>query len=353
MLGFSSIGVVGVAAGVTCLAAYAGARWLSGRSFALDYPTWRSQHHVPVPRSGGLAMCGAFLLGAAVWLVGDSEPRLASREILAVTAAALGMALVGIWDDVRSLSPLTKLVFQILAAGGVVASGVYIEHVGLPGGYRVELGWLGPVVSLLWLLVAMNATNFIDGADGLVSKSLVAGFLGIAFLAFVVGREEVAGVSVLLAAASWGFYWVNRPPARIFMGDSGSQFLGMMIGGVTLVAAPPVEERLSLAVPPMVFLPILFDAVFTVVRRALFWQPVWRAHRGHLFQIALRAGMSPLVLSRVYLGLTCLAVACGWFMLATPSPWHHIWILPPLAAQMLWLFLVDRMRRRNNIKWDD
>jgi UDP-GlcNAc:undecaprenyl-phosphate GlcNAc-1-phosphate transferase len=137
------------------------------------------------------------------------------------------------------------------------------------------------------------------------------------------------------------------------MGDSGSQSVGMLAGCLTLLVAQPMEERLSLAAVPLLLLPILFDSGFTLARRALSGQAFWRPHRTHLFQLALRAGMAPLLVSRIHLGMTLIAMASAIGMTQTPSPWHQAFLLPPLVVQLLWLGYVDRIRRRAGLPWNE
>lgn len=326
---------------------------LSRMSFAMDLPNWRSQHTRPIPRSGGIAIVCGMLSPILFWLSTSGAPIQPQSDLVVLVVSGVFMCVVGLRDDCAGLSPWLKLGAQIAVAVAIVAHGASLQKIGLPGGDVLSLGIFGPALSVLWLLVCMNAVNFIDGADGLIAKSLVVGFAGVGGLALLVGLGDLALLALVLSASLWGFYWWNRPPARIFMGDSGSQFLGLMIGGLTLLSAPLVEQRLSLLVIPLVFLPILFDASFTVLRRAIAVRPVWRPHRTHLFQLALRAGMSSLSVSRVYLALTVLSMMCGFAMTVTLAPWHQLWVLPALIAQGLWVWRVMELRRAHGLPWHD
>ena len=322
-------------------------------TFAMDVPNHRSLHLVPTPRSGGIAIISGMLLGGALWLgIGDADGMAEPRLAWALAAAGV-MGLAGMLDDLRPMSASAKIAFQLLAAGMAVWSGVVVEEVGLPGGGRLELGVWGAVLSVLWLLVCTNAVNFLDGADGLLAKTLLPGFFGIGGLGLVMGLPHVGGLALLAGAALWGFYVMNRPPARIFMGDSGSQFLGMLVGCLTIIAAPPVEARFSLLVIPLAFLPVLFDACFTVARRALALQPIWRAHRTHLFQLALRAGMTERAVGRVHLGLSLVSLGSAAAMMATPAPWHQAWVLPPILAHLWWFLHVVRLRAERGLPWNE
>ena len=344
-----------IAAGIAFAVSLALAKWLSRLRFAMDIPNHRSQHNTPVPRSGGLAIVCGFWAGMAILVSrghGDGsvfwDDRLAWAIISAVTMSAAGLA-----DDLWNLTATKKLLAQIFASSLAVSSGIHISEIGLPGGGKLELGFWGVLMSGLWLMVCTNAVNFLDGADGLLAKALIPGFLGTSVLAFFVGIDPVGFVALMAGMAVWGFYVVNRAPARIFMGDSGSQFLGMLVGCLTIIAAPPVEERFSLLVVPLAFLPVLFDACFTVARRAAALQPVWQAHRTHLFQFALRAGMTQLQVSRVYLALALFSLGCGGAIIVTPAPWHHVWVAPALLAHFYWLAYVNGLRLAKGLPWND
>jgi UDP-GlcNAc:undecaprenyl-phosphate GlcNAc-1-phosphate transferase len=326
---------------------------LSRADFALDVPNGRSLHSRAVPRSGGIAILLGLVGAGAALFVSLPADSLDAWSVWPILAAVLLMGIVGLQDDLRGFHPLAKLSAQGIAAAIVVASGVSVDRVGLPGGGVLELGTAGLFLSWFWLVACANAVNFMDGADGLVAKCLIPAFLTLAGLCAFVGLWAGFTLAWAGAFALWGFYITNRPPARIFMGDSGSQSVGMLAGCLTLLVAQPMEERLSLAAVPLLLLPILFDSGFTLARRALSGEAFWRPHRTHLFQLALRAGMAPLLVSRIHLGMTLIAMASAIGMTQAPSPWHQAFVLPPLLVQLLWLGHVDRLRRRAGLPWNE
>ncbi|MAF94184.1 MAG: glycosyl transferase [Rhodospirillaceae bacterium] len=273
----------------------------------LDHPNERSSHVTPTPKGGGIAVVAAVLTG---W-VGISWDTPAAAISLSVAAAALALAALSWLDDLKGLSPLWRLLGQGAAVAFVLASTPSVNPFFgglLPGALD------GLAAGLLWLWF-INLFNFMDGIDGLAGVETAALGLGIALVAAVAGMSPAFVIyGLALLAGALGFLWWNWHPARIFLGDVGSVPLGFLIGWLLLVLAKNGHWQAALILP----LYFLADTTITLVRRALRGEKVWRAHREHFYQQAVKRGLthSQVVLHILWVDiiLVMLAVAAanGW-----------------------------------------
>ncbi|MEY4509006.1 MAG: hypothetical protein RLZZ450_1128 [Pseudomonadota bacterium] len=239
------------------------------QGLALDRPNERSLHKQVVPRTGGLAV----LLGVTLALApfGRSETR-------AFWAVALCLGVVSFIDDRRGLPVLVRLLAQLGAASAVL---VLFGH-GQPA------WWLAlAVLTTLWMT---NLYNFMDGADGLAGGMGVLGFSSYAAAAWEADDAGMATLCACLAASTLAFLSRNLPPARIFMGDSGSTVLGFCAAAVGLYGH--ATQLWPLWFPGLVFLPFALDATVTLLRRAARRERLWQAHREHYYQRLIRSGWS-------------------------------------------------------------
>ncbi len=261
-------------------------RYAIARSL-IDVPNARSSHQVPTPRGGGVAIVLSFLLAVLLAaILGAVKPDLATG----ILGAGIGIALLGFLDDHGHIAARWRLLGHFAGAcwllywlGGLPALAFF--------GLVVDLGWVGHIAAAFYLVWMLNLYNFMDGIDGIASVEAVCVCVGAALLLVVsgVGSDEASqGVwlAALLAAAVTGFLFWNFPPARIFMGDAGSGFLGVIIGGLSLQAA---------WVSPQLFWGWLIllgvfivDATLTLLRRLLRGDKVYEAHRSHAYQYASR-----------------------------------------------------------------
>jgi Fuc2NAc and GlcNAc transferase len=245
----------------------------------LDRPGSRSLHERPTPRTGGLAICAALVVGAAfsarvapmVWL----EP--------AVVLGTLLVAAISLLDDVWGLRARWRLPVHLLAAVLLVADGFAPAGVGLPGGFRLPLEPLSGVVAVLFVVWMTNLYNFMDGIDGIAGIEAVTVCLGgvLLFRLSSVGADEWM-VPLLLASAVSGFLVWNFPRARIFMGDAGSGFVGLMLGLLSLRAGWLTPELFwGWVILLGVF---VVDATTTLLRRLVRGERVYEAHCSHAYQ---------------------------------------------------------------------
>lgn len=291
-------------------------RWYARRYALFDLPNDRSSHTEPTPRLGGIAITLAALV-AWIALFAGRPP---ATEQLTLAAAALAIAVVGLIDDLRSISPPVKLLGEIAAASMLVAA--WVPPLTL---------WSGAAV-ILWLLTYVNFFNFMDGSDGLAAGVAVLSTSGLGVLAAQAGAEGWLWPALAVAAATAGFLLFNLPRASMFMGDSGSLFLGYTIGALAVTV---VLAGASVVAAGLVLSPFLVDAGFTLVARAARGEVVWRAHRSHLYQRLLKLGVSHGRVAIIYWSWTAASatVGCAWTRLMPElRPLAVLLSLAPAAA---------------------
>jgi UDP-GlcNAc:undecaprenyl-phosphate GlcNAc-1-phosphate transferase len=317
----------------------------------LDHPNARSAHVRPTPRAGGVGIVAAFVLGvAALYLTADFA-RIADRQFLGVIAAAVAIAGVALWDDMRDLSARLRLAAQIGAAAVALASGLVLESLAVPWVGVVELGPLGVAVTLFWIVGCTNAVNFMDGLDGLVGGSLLLAAAALAFIGADQGGGFVYACALFLAAGFAGFLPFNLTPARIFMGDVGSQFAGFTFAVLAVAAAGFDSQQVSFLVVPLLLFGLLFDAGFTLARRAAMGARLSEGHRTHLYQLAQRSGLSVRRVAAIHWGFALFHAGLAiWFLRLSPEA-KPLVVLPALAVQLTWLGHVLRRMRDAGIGW--
>ena len=237
---------------------------------AIDLPGGRKVHANPTPRIGGLAVFVGFLGAVAVAAtVTDSWPssQVAAIDWRGLAIAAFCLLLVGLLDDLRGLSFQWKFVAQILAASYVWTCGFSVETLALPGLGNVELGLLSYPITVFWIVAVTNAVNLIDGLDGLAAGSALISCVAMAMIAFGQGKLGVTAASVALAGALFGFLRFNFNPARIFLGDSGSLFLGFVLAVISVRGSQKASAAVAVLVPLLVLGLPLLDTGLAVSRR--------------------------------------------------------------------------------------
>ena len=317
----------------------------------LDVPNHRSAHRNPTPRGGGLGVVVAFIVGMVVLYQAAQFARLADPQFLGVILAAVAIAAVALWDDVRDLSARVRLFAQLGAALVAVGSGLVVTQLGVPWLGVVELGWFGPVLTLVWIVGCTNAVNFMDGLDGLVGGTLLLVAAALSAIAVSQGGWFVYAAALILAAGFAGFLPFNLHPARIFMGDVGSQFAGFMLAVLAVATARFDSQQLSFLIVPLLLFGLLFDAAFTLARRALMRERLAEGHRTHLYQLAQRAGVPVGAVAAVYWGFAIFHAALATVFLLLPAGLKPLVVLPALVVQLGWLAYVMRRMRDAGIGW--
>ena len=257
----------------------------------VDRPNERSLHTKPVPRLGGV---GIVLGATSATVVAMLADRTHGKVLVPWLVAALALAALGLVDDVRGLGAGARMLAHLTISGGFVAA------VGVPPAIELVAGValpLPPVVSAVaWTVFitgVLNIYNFMDGMDGLAASQAVGAALATAaaFAALVAGSSAlVFVVPAVLAAATGAFFVHNAPPAKIFMGDAGSTFVGFTFAALALLGTMGDAHLPALTVP-VALAPFLLDGTFTIFRRLSKGEKIWRAHRSHLYQRAVATGL--------------------------------------------------------------
>jgi UDP-GlcNAc:undecaprenyl-phosphate GlcNAc-1-phosphate transferase len=271
---------------------------LARRVGAIDFPGERSLHEAPTPRLGGLAILAAVLIAGLIWLPWDDETR-------SILVGALLIAAVGFLDDVYELGAAPKLLGQTIAVIVPVSAGVTVESftfpflgaldpgavelVGLPGGGAIDLGDVG---TTLGIVAMINVINLIDGVDGLAAGVCVIAALTLTAIALSLDRNAAGVLAAIVAGASLGFLRHGFPPARTFMGDTGSNLLGYLLGVVAVQGALKTNAVIALFLPLIVLAVPILDTGFVVAKRLKYRRPIYRADRWHFHHRMADVGFS-------------------------------------------------------------
>jgi UDP-GlcNAc:undecaprenyl-phosphate/decaprenyl-phosphate GlcNAc-1-phosphate transferase len=318
----------------------------------MDTPEARKAHDRPTPKGGGVGIVVAFLVGIAVLYDFAAFARLADPYFRGVIEASVAIALVAFLDDLFEWPFIVKLGAQVLAALVAIGSGLYVSDFRIPYLGPLPAAWFGIAVTMVWLLFTTNAMNFIDGLNGLASGVALIACLFIVFIAQQHGGWFAYAAAGLLATGLAGFLPFNFPTARIFMGDVGSQFCGFMLAVLAVVASRFDGVELSFLLVPMLLSGVLFDVAFTLVRRSLAGEPLTQPHRGHLYQVAQRAGVPAVAVTLVHWGFAIFGGGCCVLFIAVPSGYKPVVPFIALVPQVPWLwFVVHRAHLAGLSRW--
>ncbi|MGH2421219.1 glycosyltransferase family 4 protein [Pseudomonas sp. C 49-2] len=277
-------------------------RYALSRSL-MDIPNGRSSHSVPTPRGGGVAIVLTYLVTLVLVAFAGWVSWSAALPLLG--AGAL-IAVVGFLDDHGHIAARWRLLAHFGAAIWALFWVGGLPTISLVG-VELDLGWLGHVLAAFYLVWMLNLYNFMDGIDGIASIEAVCACAGACLVYWLTGHENLMIAPMLLAVAVLGFLYWNFPPARIFMGDAGSGFLGVVIGILSLQAAWAAPEMLWVW---LILLGVfIVDATFTLGRRLLRGDKVYEAHRSHAYQYASRLAGRHLPVT-----LTVMAINLLWLL---------------------------------------
>lgn len=300
---------------------------LARRLGAVAQPGARHVHREPVPRLGGLALAlGVLAVSWLCYLLPGPAHQLESRYLLGLTLASIPILALGVVDDSRGVRPLAKLGVQACAAAVLALFGYGVHTLTNPFGGAFETGWLNLPLTVLWVVVVTNAINLIDGLDGLAAGVVLIAAMTLWWIGRMHQDFYVMFLAAPLAGATFGFLRWNFPRARVFMGDTGSQFLGLTLAAATLLENRKGTATITLLLPLVALgLPIA-DGVLAFARRLARRTPVFHADSAHLHHRLLHLGLSPraatFVLWGVSLGLGVIAIllegvprSVGWMTL--------------------------------------
>ena len=264
------------------------AKWLSVKCGAIDYPKDRGVHKKPMPRMGGVAIVLGFTI--TVLMVNYFDKSMDSRQFAGFLVGALLIAGLGVVDDMKNLPAKLKFCVQILAALIVIFSGTRIQVVLWP--VTAYLQKFSIPITLVWIVGVTNAVNLIDGLDGLaVGVSSIAAITMLA-VALLTGNMPIAITMAALAGACIGFMPYNLNPAKIFMGDTGSTFLGYMLATVSIMGLFKFYAVISFAVPFLILGLPIFDTANAIIRRVAAGRSPMSPDRGHVHHKLIDMGFN-------------------------------------------------------------
>lgn len=303
------------------------ARRLAFRSGAINVPKdSRRVHKKPMALMGGLAIIAGFSL-AVFYSFSTKEFQvflsyLSKPKTIGLLVGIFIIITLGIIDDIHPLRARVKFPIQLLAATSVVATGTRILAISKPFQASVAMNQsmmfvlediLAFVISIIWIVGMTNAINLIDGLDGLAAGVSGIAALSLYIVAVIRGQDDIAIIAVSLVGAIFGFLPYNFNPAKIFMGDTGSTFLGFVLAILSIEGTMKSVTALALAIPILVLGLPIFDTMFAIFRRIINGRPIGEADRGHLHHRLLDMGishrMSVIILYIVSAGLGLLSIA--------------------------------------------
>jgi UDP-GlcNAc:undecaprenyl-phosphate GlcNAc-1-phosphate transferase len=366
---------MGVATALTPLAAR-----VARRVGALAWPSERGLARQTTPLLGGLAILAGVLVAAALWMpdeiklartVGARPGSGGTVQTWVILAGGGVIALVGALDDARDLRPQWKLLGQILAAVIAVEGGAVVTDVTLPFIGPLQFPNTGGVLSVIWLVGLMNVVNFSDGVDGLAAGVCTIDGVAFAIIAFDLqgGTSAAAVLAALTAGAALGFLFHNFHPASVFMGDSGSNLLGYLLGVAAVIGSLKTQAVVALAAPLFVLAVPFLDTSFVIAKRLKYRRKPWSADANHFHHRMARIGFSQrktvlylyawtVMLAGVALALRFVPYSdhrghfrLGWSLLMAAI------VLFVLAASLYLVYVLEilkfRLRRAREIRRED
>lgn len=298
---------------------------------AVDKPDARKVHHGLIPRLGGLAIYVGFMV-SVIATIGFTY------EMVGIMVGATFLIAVGIADDVYSLPPKVKLLGQIIAAAiPVVIFNINIEWIDVP---RLGIIYLPEIISLpltiFWIIGFVNTVNLIDGLDGLAAGIATIASIAIALLAFQMGQWVAAAAMVAMTGACLAFLQYNFNPAKIFMGDTGSMFLGYIISAVSVMGSMKTVATAVLIVPLLALTVPITDTLLAIVRRKSSGVPIFSPDKNHLHHRLLAKGLNQKQVVLVMYALTAF-FSCTALIVIHLSLWIGIAIVAiALVLFVLW-----------------
>ncbi len=256
---------------------------------AVDQPSERRINKIPIPRMGGLAIFLGFVLTVLLFVP-------LNTQVTGILLGSVIIALMGAVDDIVSLNAWVKLAGQIVAAVVVIRCGVVFSAITNPNPLSqtttIQIGWLSVPLTVFWIVACTNAVNLIDGLDGLAVGVSAISSITMLVVSLIVSDPVVSLLLAALTGACLGFVPYNRNPAKIFMGDVGSQLLGFVLGTVSTLGLFKLHAIITFLVPLLALALPLADTTFAFFRRILRGQSPFHPDRGHLHHRLLDLGMS-------------------------------------------------------------
>ena len=326
----------------------------------VDAPDMRKAHRRPVPSLGGLSVFVTFglLIGSCLLYQNKVTLKFLEKGQLVVGIVLCGsIALVlGIYDDVKGADAKKKFSVQIITATLAFALGFRIEGVSLGPFGSVNMGAFSLLFTLLWIVGITNAVNLLDGMDGLAAGVAFLVCVGNFIVSLILGNVVMSVISVILAGALLGFLRYNFPPAKIFLGNTGSLFLGMVLALVSIISAQKSSTMVMMLIPIAVLgLPIL-DTSLAIFRRILLGRPVFASDQGHIHHKLLRMGLNQKRAVIILYGFCLLLLGFGAMVVLNKSTVGAIWlgglaVVSIAGMKVLGYLNYEKIRRSFRNRW--
>lgn len=325
-------------------------KWLSYHVGALDYPNERKVHKKPMPLMGGLMIYLGFLFGYMIF-----APR--TTQMIAILIASFIVILTGILDAIKPLKAKEKLIGQVAAACIITFYGKILLNDISAFGFYFDFGWLAYPLTIIFIVALMNCINFIDGLDGLsagISSIFFATIGALAFIMDYIGSLEIT-IAFIMLGACLGFLVFNFNPAKIFMGDIGSMFLGFMIAIICLLGFKAVTLT-SLVVPLIILAIPILDTLFAILRRIIHHKHIYEADKQHLHHQLLNKKFSQKTTVLIIYAVSILfSLASVFYVLKDKKIGIIIYVI--ILLLIIWVILttdilVDNAKLDLNVKRD-
>jgi len=333
-------------AGVLFIGAAILTKFMIERIRIMDMPNQRSAHRAPVPKSGGISIVVAFCIGIiAIYLISD-KTMIAHGYFFGLVFSSLLVAGISFYDDYTNRSYKIKLLTQIVAVITVLATGIVIDQMKLPFAGIVPLGWVGYPLTLVWVLGLTNAFNFMDGLDGFAGGVALIVSIFFCYISYTQGSIFVYIICYTLIAGILGFLVYNIHPAKIFMGDVGSAFLGFTFAVMAVIAFRFDHSHTSFFVMPLLLFNFIYDTAFTFFRRLLRGENLVEAHRTHLYQLFERLGYGHWKVCYFHYLVCILQGLAAVWMVRIPGGERLFVFLPFIMLQIIYSVIIIRRSQK-------
>lgn len=300
---------------------------------AIDKPEERKVHQIAMPRLGGLAICVSF------WLIVVLTQEL-TREIYGLLGGGLIICLVGIWDDLYGISAKKKLAVQIIAASFAAYMGIQVDFLTHPFDNVISLHYLSYPVTVLWIIGITNAINLIDGLDGLAAGVSAIAALTLGVVSMLEGFGSIGILAFILSASIFGFLKYNFHPAKIFMGDTGSLFLGFNLSAIAILGLTKSATIISVFLPVIILGIPIIDTMLAIFRRYNNGKPIFSPDKEHLHHRLLALGLTHRKTVLIIYGVSVILGISAVLMSVATTPQGMV-IMLILTAGAFWA--ADRM----------
>ncbi len=315
-------------------------RRLKIRHKFFDIPNERSSHTEPTPRGGGVIIVLVCLPAFLILSILSGQPIIWSYLV-----GALIVSIVSLIDDVNTISPFWRFLCHGLAAGLVIWQVQGFDKLLIPFYGIVQTGFVGNIIAFLWIVWLINAYNFMDGIDGIAASQAVTAGIGWLLIVILYNFDQIGLYGGVVAFSALGFLFHNWQPAKIFMGDVGSAFLGFTFAVFPLLNRERIENQVLDGYLPWIagFLVwfFVFDAVLTLIKRLLKGEKVWQAHREHIYQNLIINGMSHSAVTLIY--TICAAIITVVLIIALKNiRYFELIVFPIVIFETIILLVIGR-----------